>query len=103
MTNVIDTVTCDYNPDGPCPSKCATVVGEGVSITQYTMLLDPPNCPCAGSPVIMHDVACQYYGCTTCTNKPYQSACDISYCSGEIWEIYTGGEWRACGFSGSCP
>ena len=103
IKNIVDTVTCDYHPDNHCPSKCATVISTGAAITQDVFTISSNDCSCAGDPVNYHDMVQQYYGCTFCYEWPVQAACDTSGCTGTYYNTEYKGEYRLCGFWGSCP
>jgi hypothetical protein len=75
----------------------------GPALTQDAILISSNDCPRAGDPVNYHNRILTYYGCPTCNEKPYASACDISECSGTYYGTEYQGTMKFCESPSWCP
>ncbi len=102
IIDVLDTVTCDYHPDSPCPSYCKVeaVVGQP-AVLQRKVIMDSPTCLTGGEPVQYEDWHTTYQGCGTCSIQTWRTSCETFGCPGT--EEYTAPRGNKMTCAGTCP
>lgn len=102
IIDVLDTVTCDYHPDSPCPSNCKVEAVTGQPAEwQHKIILNEPNCLTGGDPVHYEDWHKIYSGCVTCSTIIWQNSCETFGCPGTEEYSAPRGDKMAC--AGNCP
>ncbi len=103
IKNTIDTASCTYHSNNPCPTRCKTETANpwAPEVDQKTY----NNTSCSSAPTVSWSVwhLLYYSDCSTCTAQtpPYTIACTTSSCSGGVlWLQRTQGSSQVCG---TCP
>ena len=99
IIDVMDTATCDYNPNTNCPSKCTAETASGPEVMQYKVTSS--GCLTGGDPVQFGTWQIQYYGCPTCAPHFHETACETFGCPGTIIDTAPRGVKKAC--TATCP